>query len=112
MIEHLRWLILFASGLISACAVQPPLDTSASGCPDASACPACPVCQVPPVAPTRVNPFEPVDFGALTGWNDGEQAAAWNTLLASCQALRWREAWRGVCARAMELRSPSDEEAR
>jgi membrane-bound lytic murein transglycosylase A len=112
MIEHLRWLILLVSGLISACAVQPSLDTSAGGCPGTSACPACPACQVPPVAPTRVNPLEPVDFGALTGWNDGEQAAAWSTLLASCQALRWREAWRGACSRAMALRAPSDEEAR
>src|SRR5439155_1152940 len=65
----------------------------------------------PPVAP-RINALEPVDFGALTGWKEGEQAAAWPAFLASCQALRWREAWRGVCARAMELRSPGDEEAR
>jgi membrane-bound lytic murein transglycosylase A len=33
-------------------------------------------------------------------------------LLASCQALRWREGWRAVCTKAMELRSPTDAEAR
>ena len=60
----------------------------------------------------RVNPLEAVDFGAIFGWKQGEQAAAWPALLASCQALRFREGWRSVCAKAMELRSPSDEEAR
>src|SRR2546427_4184420 len=99
MIEHLRWFFLAAAGLIAGCALLPPPD---GGCP----CPG-----LPSVAP-RINPLEPVDFGALTGWNNGEQAAAWPAFLASCQALRWREAWRSVCARAMELRSPGDEEAR
>lgn len=83
----------------------------AGGCAP-GACPACPVCPAQPAALPRVNPLEPVDFSALTGWKDGEQAAAWNALLASCRALRWRDAWRGTCARAMELRAPSDEEAR
>ena len=111
MIEHLRWLFLAATGLTAGCALQPLPDTSAGACPGSSTCP-CPVCPSPPVVAPRVNALEPADFGALPGWKDGEQAAAWNALLASCQALRWREAWRGVCARAMELRSPSDEEAR
>jgi membrane-bound lytic murein transglycosylase A len=53
-----------------------------------------------------------VAFDAIAGWKEGEQAAAWSALLLSCQALRWREAWRGACARAIELRSPSDEDAR
>jgi len=83
----------------------------AGGCAP-SACPACPVCPAPPAALPRANPLEPVDFSTLTGWKDGEHAAAWNALLASCQALRWREAWRGVCARATGLRAPGDEEAR
>jgi len=111
MIEHLRWLFLAATGLTAGCALQPLPDNSAGACPGSSTCP-CPVCPSPPVVAPRVNALEPADFGALPGWKDGEQAAAWNALLASCQALRWREAWRGVCARAMELRSPSDEEAR
>ena len=99
MIEHLRRFFPAAAGLIAGCALLPPHD---------AACP----CPRPPSVATRVNPLEPVDFGALTGWKEGEQAAAWPAFLASCQALRWREAWRGVCARAMDLRSPGDEEAR
>jgi membrane-bound lytic murein transglycosylase A len=112
MIEHLRRLAFLATGLIAGCALQPsPQGSVAGGCAS-GACPACPVCPAPPAALPRVNPLEPVDFSALTGWKDGEHAAAWNALLASCQALRWREAWRGVCARAMGLRAPSDEDAR
>jgi len=112
MIEHLRWLIVLAAGLIAGCAVQPGPDTSAAGCPASGACSACSSCPAPPVIAQRINPLEPVAFETLTGWNDGEQAAAWNALLVSCQALRWREVWRGVCARAMEHRTPSDEAAR
>jgi membrane-bound lytic murein transglycosylase A len=53
-----------------------------------------------------------VAFDTIAGWKEGEQAATWGALLLSCQALRWREAWRGACARAAELRSPNDEDAR
>lgn len=113
MIEHMRWLVLPAAVLLASCAG--PLGPAGQGAGDCSAlagCPACPACPAPPSAAQRVNPLEVVDFAAVTGWKNGEQSAAWPALLASCQALRWREAWRGVCAKAAELRSPSDEEAR
>jgi len=113
MIEHMRGLVLPMAVLLAGCAAQ--LGPVAEGVGDCSAlagCPVCPVCPAPPPGAQRVNPLEAVDFAAVTGWKNGEQAAAWPALLASCQALRWREAWRGVCAKAMGLRSPSDEEAR
>src|SRR6266545_4751909 len=112
MIEQLRRLAFVATGAIAGCALQPSPDGSVAGGCAPGGCPACPVCPAQPAALPRANPLEQVDFSALTGWKDGEQAAAWNALLASCRALRWREAWRGVCARAMGLRAPSDEEAR
>jgi len=112
MIEHLRRLAFLATGMIAGCAFQPSPEGSVAGGCAPGACPACPVCPGPPATLPRVNPLEQVDFSALTGWKDGEHAAAWNALLASCRALRWREAWRRVCARATELRTPSDEEAR
>src|SRR5258708_14570556 len=99
MIEHLRWFSLAAAGLIAGCALQP--------LPDG----ACPCPGLPSVAP-RINPLEPVDFGALAGWKEGEQAAAWPAFLSSCQALGWRETWRCVWAGATELRLPSDQDAR
>jgi membrane-bound lytic murein transglycosylase A len=108
MIRHLRRPLLLALGLLAGCATQFASDTPA-GCPVPASCPACPVCPAP--AP-QVNALEAVDFSALTGWQDGEQSAAWSTLLASCQALRWREAWRETCAKAAQLRAPGDEEAR
>ena len=112
MIEQLRRLAFVATGAIAGCALQPSPDGSVAGGCAPGGCPACPVCPAQPAALPRANPLEQVDFSALTGWKDGEHAAAWNALLASCQALRWREAWRGVCARAMGLRAPSDDEAR
>jgi membrane-bound lytic murein transglycosylase A len=112
MIEQLRRLAFLATGMIAGCALQPSQEGSAPGGCAPGACPACPVCPAPPAALPRANPLEPVEFGALTGWKDGEQAAAWNALRASCQALRWREGWRRVCARAMELRAPGDDQAR
>ena len=112
MIDHVRRLILSAAVLVAGCAGQlGPAGQAAGDCSQLAGCPVCPACPAPP-ATARVNPLEAVDFGAVTGWKDGEQAAAWPALLASCQALRWREAWRGPCAKAMELRSPTDEEAR
>ena len=113
MIEHLRWPVLTALVLIAGCAGQPiPAGSAAGNCVPLSGCPVCPVCPAPQAAAPRVNPLEAVEFGALPGWQNGEQAAAWPALLASCQALRWRELWRAVCVRAMDLRSPTDDEAR
>lgn len=111
MIAHLRWLALSAA-LAAGCAGPRPGGQGAGDCSQLAGCPVCPACPAPTAAAQRVNPLEAVDFEAVTGWKEGEQAAAWPALLASCQALRWREAWRGVCGKAMELRSPGDEEAR
>jgi membrane-bound lytic murein transglycosylase A len=106
----MRRLIALAAVLAAGCAV--PVGRAPGDCSQLAGCPACPACPAPPVTAQRVNPLEPVDFGAISGWKQGEQAAAWPALLASCQALRFREGWRSACAKAMDLRAPSDEEAR
>ena len=112
MIDHVRPLILCAAALAAGCAGQlGPAGQAAGDCSQLAGCPVCPVCPAPPAA-ARANPLEAVDFGAVTGWKQGEQAAAWPALLASCQALRFREPWRRACAKATELRSPTDDEAR
>jgi peptidoglycan lytic transglycosylase A len=105
MIRHLRRLLLPALGLIAGCVGQPVLDRCAAG----ASCPTCPAC---PGAAPQVNTFEAVDFSALPGWRDGEQVAAWGAFTASCQTLRWREAWREVCAKAAQQRAPDEDEAR
>ena len=106
----MRRLIVFAAVLAAGCAV--PVGHPPGDCNQLGGCPACPACPAPPATVQRVNPLDPVDFGAIAGWKQGEQAAAWPALLASCQALRFREAWRGACAKVAELRSPTDEQAR
>jgi membrane-bound lytic murein transglycosylase A len=108
-----RLILPAAAVLIAGCAGPLGPATQAPGdCSQLAGCPACPACPTPPATAQRANPLETVDFGAVGGWKDGEQAAAWPALLASCQALRFREAWRGVCAKATELRNPTDDEAR
>src|SRR5947208_16686318 len=99
MIEHLRWFFLAAAGLIAGCALLPPPD---GACP----CPA-----LPPVTP-RINALDPVDFGPLTGWKEGEQAAACPAFLASCRPLRWPGACRGVGGGAWGLGRRGDEGVR
>jgi peptidoglycan lytic transglycosylase A len=113
MIVHMRRLVLPTAVLLAGCAspLGPP-GQAVGDCSALAGCPICPVCPAPPAGAQRINPLDAVDFAAVTGWKNGEQAAAWPALLASCQALRFREAWRGVCAKATALRSPSDEEAR
>src|SRR5438128_186368 len=76
MIEQLRRLAFVATGAIAGCALQPSPDGSVAGGCAPGGCPACPVCPAQPAALPRANPLEPVDFSALTGWKDGEQAAA------------------------------------
>src|SRR5262249_20580319 len=109
MIDPMRRLVALAALLAAGCAIPP---QAPGDCNQLAGCPACPVCPAPPPTAQRVSPFEAVDFGAIPGWKQGEQAAAWPALLASCQALRFREGWRGACAKAAEVRSPTDAEAR
>lgn len=113
MIAPMRKLILLAALATAGCAgLLGPAGQGPGDCNQLAGCPVCPVCPTPPTTTLRANPLEPVDFAAIAGWKDGEQAAAWPALLASCQALRFRDAWRGVCAKAAEIRFPTDEEAR
>jgi membrane-bound lytic murein transglycosylase A len=96
MIKRLRPALATALVLLAGC-VAPPT------APEKSA---------KPQQPARVNTLEAVAFSDIPGWNDGEQAAAWSALLASCQALRGRDAWRGVCADAAALPVSDDAAAR
>ena len=50
--------------------------------------------------------LDAVGFDALPGWNDDDPRGAWGAFQASCQALRFRPAWRDACAEAGKLASP------
>jgi membrane-bound lytic murein transglycosylase A len=56
----------------------------------------------------KVPVLEPVGFGELPGWRSDNLAAAWSAFRGSCQALRFRDAWRTACAEAAKLVAPDD----
>jgi len=101
MISRLHGALLVGLALLAGCA----------GAPSPVAIGRCP-CGPGAAAAPRVNVFEQVAFDDIPGWTDGEQGAAWPALLASCQALRAREAWRSVCAEAAASPAPDDPTAR
>ncbi len=92
--------LLAVTALVAGCASAPaPRDRCPCGRPE-------------PVPPPRVDTYAPVAFSDIPGWTDGEQAAAWSALVASCQALRFREAWRAACADAAATPVTDDASAR
>jgi peptidoglycan lytic transglycosylase A len=100
MIRPLLAGLLAATALLAGCASAPaPRDR-------------CPCGRAEPVPPPRVDTYAQVAFSEIPGWNDGEQSAAWSALLASCQALRFREAWRAACADAAATPVSDDASAR
>jgi peptidoglycan lytic transglycosylase A len=101
MIRRTRCVLLAAVAMIAGCA----------GAPAPVAIGHCPCGPGAPTVP-RAEVFEQVGFADIPGWSDGEQASAWSALLASCQALRFREGWRGVCAEAAASPAPDDAAAR
>jgi len=80
MIKHLRWLVVSAAALSQAARLracgQEPVMQPARRVPGLSGLPPHPLS-----VQARQTRSRPVDFGALTGWKDGEQAAAWPALL-------------------------------
>jgi peptidoglycan lytic transglycosylase A len=94
--------LLAALALAAGCA-SVPAPVPGGGCP----------CERPePPPPPRVEVFQQVAFADIPGWSDGEQSAAWSSLLASCQALRFREAWRAACLDASAAPVGDDAAAR
>ena len=101
MIRPSRAAVLVAAGLIAGCA----------GAPAPVATDRCP-CGRPAPPPPRVDLYQEVAYADIPGWTDGEQAAAWSALLASCQALRFRDTWRAACLDAAAMPAPDDGAAR
>jgi membrane-bound lytic murein transglycosylase A len=101
MIRPLSGALLIVTALFAGCATGP-------GPASMDRCPCAPTAPAPP--PAKV--FEQVGFDDMPGWTEGEQAAAWSALLASCQALRARDAWRTACAEATASVPPDDAGAR
>jgi membrane-bound lytic murein transglycosylase A len=94
-------MLLLGAALVAGCA-SGPTPVSRGQCPCGPGAPGAP----------RASVFEAVAFEDIPGWSDSDQASAWSALLASCQALRARDAWRGVCAEAAAAPAPDDASAR
>jgi membrane-bound lytic murein transglycosylase A len=48
-----------------------------------------------PVKPTEA--YKPVEFSALPGWQQDDLREAWPAFIGSCNALRFKPEWAGVC---------------
>ena len=113
----IRYVALVLFGLlIAGCTTpQPAPGTAALQCPAPQACTVCQACPSPqkPEAPAVKTPvLEAVGFGELPGWRSDNLAAAWGAFRSSCQALRFRDAWRAACAEAARLAAPDDDAVR
>jgi membrane-bound lytic murein transglycosylase A len=56
--------------------------------------------------------MHPAGWDELPGWRDDNPAEAWSAFIASCSALKARNAWRDLCTVATQMASPDRETAR
>lgn len=111
--------------LLSACAVQPPMEPqpplpTPTPAPMPAPTPA-PVPQpvpepVPPPAPPALIPtpavaypmLKPVGWAAVAFWQDDTVSETWSAFLRSCATLVKRTAWHAVCSEAATMGAPDD----
>jgi membrane-bound lytic murein transglycosylase A len=96
--------------LLPACAVRPPAEPPAV--PPAPTPAPQPVPVPPPVLlPTPVVPYptlKPVEWSAVSFWQDDAAGEAWTAFLQSCSTLVKRSAWQAICAEAAAMPAPDD----
>jgi membrane-bound lytic murein transglycosylase A len=94
--------------LLSACAVRPPAEPpKIPPAPEPVAPPA--LIPTPAVAyPT----LKPVEWAAVTFWQDDRLGESWAAFLQSCATLIKRSAWQPVCTEATAMTAPDDASVR
>ncbi|PKO73605.1 MAG: transglycosylase [Betaproteobacteria bacterium HGW-Betaproteobacteria-17] len=114
--------------LLSACAVQPPMEPPAPlPTPTPAPMPPTPA-PVPQPVPEPVTPpappaliptpavsyplLKPVGWATVAFWQDDAVSETWGALLQSCSTLVKRAAWQAVCAEAARMAAPDDATAR
>ncbi len=98
------WLFVL---LLSACAVQPPAPLPTPPTP----APAPPPGQSPALIPTPAATYptlKPVNWSAVTFWQEDAVSEAWAAFMRSCSTLVKRTAWQAVCAEASGMAAPGD----
>ncbi|MFZ3040458.1 MAG: MltA domain-containing protein [Thiobacillus sp.] len=112
--------------LLSACAVQPPMEPAPLPTPTPALIPTPAPVPVPqPVpeplpAPPALIPspavayplLKPVGWAAVAFWQDDAISETWGAFLQSCSTLVERAAWHAVCAEAARMAAPDDAAAR
>jgi len=99
------WLLAL---LLSACAVQPPAPPPT---PTPTPVPVPPPARPPePIhTPAAAYPtLKPVDWAALTLWQDDTVSEAWTAFLRGCATLKKQGAWQAVCNDAAAIATPDD----
>lgn len=66
---------------------------------------------VPPVAAVGAA-LQRAAWENLPDWREDNPALAWNAFAAGCDALKNQEAWRDICAVALQIRNPDRDAAR
>ncbi len=111
----IRYAAIVLPLLVAGCTTAPPNTGTASlQCPAPQPCPTCLACPAPkPEAPAvKIPLLEVVSFNDVPGWRSDNLAAAWSAFRSSCQALRFRDAWRAACAESAKLAAPDDDTVR
>ena len=99
------WLLAL---LLSACAVQPPAPPPT---PTPTPVPVPPPARPPEPIPTPAAAYptlKPVDWAALTLWQDDTVSEAWTAFLRGCATLKKQGAWQAVCNDAAAIATPDD----
>ncbi|MBW8371877.1 MAG: murein transglycosylase A [Thiobacillus sp.] len=92
--------------LLSACAVRPPVAPTAPPRVPTPA-PSLPPALIPTPAVSYPT-LKPVDWAAVTFWQDDAVSETWGAFLQSCSTLVKRAAWQAVCAEAAGMAAPDD----
>jgi membrane-bound lytic murein transglycosylase A len=93
--------------LLSACGVIPPVQPPAP-LPTPIPTPPAPIPTPAGAYPT----LKPVNWAAVTFWQDDALMEAWPALLQSCSTLGKQAAWQAVCAEAAAMPAPDNATAR
>jgi len=111
MIRDLRRLLAAATAVLAACSSAPTKEPAPRpvACPAVTSCPVCPVC---PVEPPGAPPLTRARYADLPDWEGADLAGAWDAFQRSCRALRFRDSWVAVCAKAAEIPAPTNEAIR
>jgi membrane-bound lytic murein transglycosylase A len=106
--------LMLVVAVLAGCASKPATIDLSSQCPRVPVCAPCtaaPVCGPEPIKPGAL-PLKAAQWSDLPGWASEDVTPAFNAFRQSCNAIGRQARWRSVCAAALALVSPDNDEAR